>query len=82
MAERTIITCDKCNDEISLVEKFANFGPYGIHLHADCWTNMDAIELTGILDLEGKFMVAGDWQNANKIGSYAREHVKITNLAK
>lgn len=77
MSERTVLTCDKCNNEISLVEKFVNFGEYGIHLHDSCWHGMDAVELTAMLDLSGKYMKHGDWQNADKIARHAREQVKI-----
>lgn len=72
MTERTIVTCDKCNEEIAKGVLYLNAVSYGIHLHLSCLTELSAREFIVMADIESKVMRDHDWLNATKAPSYFR----------
>ena len=73
MTERTVITCDKCNEEVGPKQKYVNASVYGADIHEACITEMSATDLIVMLGLDDiKVMVPGNWQDSVKANSYYR----------
>lgn len=75
MASTTIVTCDKCNNEIGKDEVYVAAGVYGKDCHLSCFENMSAPEAIVFLGIDDiKIMKFEDWQNATKANSYFRRN--------
>lgn len=75
MTQITVISCDKCGEQISLADIAVYAGVYGAEFHLHCIRLMSADELIIKLGLDDiKIMKHDDWQNAEKANTFFRRN--------